>query len=106
MDERIAGQHTLLSFYRRYVIAETLTKNADYVLESAKNGGLEGKKRTKTSILCSKCPKTRVPDPKNAQKCRFCARNARKWGSRRPKAHKNLDFVLGRKGIGIRERGN
>ena len=25
MDERIAGQHTLLSFYRRYVIAETLT---------------------------------------------------------------------------------
>ena len=26
MDERIAGQHTLLSFYRRYVIAETLTE--------------------------------------------------------------------------------
>ena len=25
MDERIAGQLTLLSFYRRYVIAETLT---------------------------------------------------------------------------------
>ena len=28
MDERIAGQLTLLSFYRRYVIAETLTKKA------------------------------------------------------------------------------
>ena len=26
MDERIAGQLTLLSFYRRYVIAETLTR--------------------------------------------------------------------------------
>ena len=29
-----------------------------------------------------------------AQKCRFCARNARKWGFRRAKKHKNLDFVL------------
>ena len=46
-------------------------KNADFVLETPENGGSEGKKRTKTSILCSKCPKT-------------------------PKAHKNLDFVLGR----------
>ena len=33
---------------------------------------------------------------KSAQKCRFCARNARKWGFRRQKAHKNPDFVLGR----------
>ena len=31
---------------------------------------------------------------KSAQKPRFCARNARKWGFRRTKAHKNLDFVL------------
>ena len=46
------------------------------------------------AILCSKCPKMRVPDPKSAQKPRFCARNARKQGSRRPKAHENLDFVL------------
>ena len=36
----------------------------------------------------------------------FCARNARKRGSRRPKAHKNPDFVLGKTGIGTRERGN
>ena len=28
-------------------------KNADFVLESAENGGSEGQKRTKTSILCS-----------------------------------------------------
>ena len=34
------------------------------------------------------CPSDR------AQKCRFCARKARKWGFRRAKAHKNLDFVL------------
>ena len=50
--------------------------------------------RTKTSILCSKCLKTRVPNPKSAQKPRFCARNARKQGFPTPKAHKNLDFVL------------
>src|SRR5574344_1981617 len=31
---------------------------------------------------------------KSAQKPRFCARNARKWGYRRQKAHKNPDFVL------------
>ena len=34
------------------------------------------------------CPSAR------AQKCRFCARKARKWGFRRPKKHKNPDFVL------------
>ena len=28
-------------------------KNADFVLEKPENGGPEGKKRTKTSILCS-----------------------------------------------------
>ena len=49
---------------------------------------------TKTSILCSNSPKTRVPKAKKAQKPRFCARNARKQGFRRPKKHKNLDFVL------------
>ena len=36
-----------------------------------------------------------VPDPKKAQKPRFCARNARKRGFQTPKAHKNADFVLG-----------
>ena len=48
-------------------------KNADFVLEKPENGGPEGKKRTKTSILCSKCPKTGVPEAKSAQKPRFCA---------------------------------
>ena len=72
-------------------------KNLDFVLEKAENVGFEGQKRTKTSILCSKCPKTGVPEAKSAQKCRFCARKARKRGVRRQKAHKNLDFVLGRK---------
>ena len=51
-------------------------------------------KRTKMPILCSKGLKTGVPKAKSAQKCRFCARNARKWGFRRQKAHKNADFVL------------
>ena len=50
-------------------------KNADFVLESAKNGDPEGKKRTKTPILCSKSLKTGVPKGKKAQKPRFCARN-------------------------------
>ena len=49
---------------------------------------------TKTPILCSKSQKTGVPKGKSAQKCRFRARNAGKWGSQRQKKHKNLDFVL------------
>ena len=69
-------------------------KKPDFVLEMPENEGSGGRKRTKTPILCSKCPKTRVQKPKSAQKPRFCARNTRKWGSRRPKAHKNPYFVL------------
>ena len=46
--------------------------------------------------MCSKRPKTGVPEAKKAQKPRFCAREARKWGFRRVKTHKNLDFVLGK----------
>ncbi len=69
-------------------------KNPNFVLEKPKNGGPEGQKRTKTSILCSGSPKTRVPEAKKAQKPQFCARNARKQGFRRVKAHKNFDFVL------------
>ena len=49
--------------------------NADFVLETPKNGGSGGQKRTKTSILCSGSPK---------------------MGGQRQKAHKNLDFVLGK----------
>ena len=49
---------------------------------------------TKTPILCSKSPKMGVPEPKKAQKPRFCARNAPKQGFQRAKAHKNLNFVL------------
>ena len=63
-------------------------------------------KRTKTTILCSKRPKTRVPKVKKAQKPQFCARNARKQGFQRPKKHKNGVFVLGRRGIGTGKRGN
>ena len=40
MDERIAGQLTLLSFYRRYVIAETLTL---YHFGRAQSGTFEHK---------------------------------------------------------------
>ena len=49
-------------------------KNPDFVLEKPENKGFRPQKRTKTLILCSKCPKTGVPKPKSAQKCRFCAR--------------------------------
>ena len=40
----------------------------------------------------------------SAQKPRFCARNARKRGFQTPKAHKNPDFVLRKRGIGTRDR--
>ena len=79
-------------------------KNADFVLEMPENEGSEAQKSTKTSILCSKSPKTGVPEAKSAQKSRFCARNARKWGFRKPKKHKNPDFVLGKKGSGSGKR--
>ena len=39
-------------------------------------------------------PKIPEKSPILTQKCRFCARNARKRGFRRAKAHKNPDFVL------------
>ena len=71
-------------------------KNADFVLGKLENGGFCRQKRTKMPILCSKSLKTRVPEGKSAQKCRFCARKARKRGSRSQKAHKNPVFVLGR----------
>ena len=54
-------------------------KNLDFVLEMPENGGPEGRKRTKTLILCSKCLKTRAPKAKKAQKHRFCARGERNW---------------------------
>ena len=52
-------------------------KNPDFVLESTENWGSGGQKRTKTPILCSKSPKTRVSKGKSAQKSRFCAREER-----------------------------
>ena len=76
-------------------------KNLDFVLETPENGGSRPQKRTKTSILCSKTLKTGLPKAKKAQKPRFCARNARKQGFQSQKAHKNLDFVLEKTGIGI-----
>ena len=65
-----------------------------FCARKARKRGVEGKKRTKISILCSKRPKMWVLKGKSAQKPRFCARNARKQGFRRPKAHKNANFVL------------
>ena len=56
-------------------------KNLDFVLEKPENEGCEGQKSTKTPILCSKCPKMRVPKPKSAQKPRFCAREERELAS-------------------------
>ena len=56
-------------------------KNANFVLGKPENGGSEGQKSTKTSILCSKCPKTGVLKAKSAQKCRFCAREVGKLAS-------------------------
>ena len=81
-------------------------KNPDFVLEMLENEGSRAQKSTKTSILCSKSPKMGVSKAKKAQKPRFCARNTRKRGFRRPKAHKNLDFVLTKIGIGTGKRGN
>ena len=59
---------------------------------------------TKNPILCSKGGKTGEKSPFLTQKPRFCARKGRKWGFRRAKAHKNLDFVLEKTGIGIGKR--
>ena len=56
-------------------------KNPNFVLEKPKNGGSEGQKRTKTSILCSNTRKTGVPKAKSAQKPRFCAREERGVGN-------------------------
>ena len=47
-------------------------KNADFVLEMPENRGSGGQKSTKTSILCSKCPKMGVSKAKSAQKPGFC----------------------------------
>ena len=60
-------------------------KNADFVLEKPENRGSRPQKRTKTSILCSKCPKTRVPNPQSAQKPRFCAQEEGDWHQRERK---------------------
>ena len=70
-------------------------KNADFVLGKSQNQGNIAVSDTKMPFLCSKCQKMGVPKGKSAQKPRFCARKAGKWGFQTPKAHKNLDFVLG-----------
>ena len=69
-------------------------KKPDFVLERGQNQEKIAVSDTKMAILCSKSPKMGVPKAKSAQKCRFCARNARKRGFRRLKAHKNGVFVL------------
>ena len=57
---------------------------------------------TKMPFLCSGSPKTRVPNPKSAQKPRFCARNARKRGFQTPKSTKNPILCSGRLTGGLR----
>ena len=87
-------QKTTTSHHHPHPPFSTAHKNPNFVLGKPENKGFRPKKRTKMPILCSKCPKTRVPKGKSAQKPRFCAQKARKQGSRRPKKHKNPDFVL------------
>ena len=74
--------------------------NVQYYVHKAQSyhiqANIPSNSRTKTSILCSRSQKTRVPNPKSAQKPRFCARKARKQGFQTPKAHKKPDFVLGK----------
>ena len=60
-------------------------KDLDFVLEMPKNRGSGGQKRTKMPILCLKCQKTGVPEGKNTQKPRFCAREDGKVASGRVK---------------------
>ena len=63
-------------------------KNPNFVLEKPKNEGSQPQKRTKTSILCSGSPKTRVPKAKKAQKPRFCARGDGDWHRETQKWHR------------------
>ena len=51
------------------------------MLKKPENEGSKPQKSTKTPILCSKSPKTGVPDPNKAPKTRFCAREERKLAS-------------------------
>ena len=48
-------------------------ENANFVLGKPENGGSEGQKSTKTSILCSKSLKSGVLEGKIVQKVDFCA---------------------------------
>ena len=56
-------------------------KNGNFVLGRPEKESFGNQKRTKTSILCSKLPKMRVPKGKSAQKPRFCAREERNLAS-------------------------
>ena len=56
-------------------------KNGNFVLGRPEKESFGNQKRTKTSILCSKLPKMRVPKGKSAQKPRFCAREVGKLAS-------------------------
>ena len=56
-------------------------QKARFCARNAQNPGTIAHSDTKTSILCSKRPKTGVPKAKSAQKCRFCARGDGKVAS-------------------------
>ena len=66
---------------KRGVLRQKAHKNPDFVLGRGQNQGNIAVSDTKTSILCSKCPKMGVPKAKSAQKCRFCAREERGVGN-------------------------
>ena len=76
-------------------------KNGDFVLEKPENRGSEGQKSTKTSILCSKCPKMGVSDGKSAQKPQFCTREDVRGGTGKA----GIGTVKTRIAIGKRNRG-
>ena len=53
--------------------------------------------RAQKCRLCARNARKWGSEGKNAQKPRFCAQNARKQGFQTPKTHKNADFVLERR---------
>ena len=80
MDERLAGQLTLLSFYCRYVIAETLTlrsppehKIGIFVRFCPSEPPFSGFSSTKRAFLCQKWQLFPGFGPFRAQNRGFCA---------------------------------
>ena len=71
MDERIAGQLTLLSFYRRYVIAETLTL---FAFETPIFGLFEHKIEVFVRFCPSEPPFSGISSTKSRFLCAFASK--------------------------------